>query len=100
MEDVTLIFGDENTYNLIEGETPDIHLSITIKKDYSQTVSKIRNRTLMNDVERALQELQDTKEFKKLIASYGSLTMTDLIMEDPKKWKEKANKQVEDMIKR
>lgn len=99
MEDVTLIFGNENSYNLIEGETPNICISITIKKDYSKTVSKIRKMAILNDVEKALNELKDTKEFKKLVDSYGSLTMTDIIREDPETWREKADQQIDDLIK-
>lgn len=99
MEDVTLIFGDENTYNLIEGETPEICLSITVKKDYSGTVSKIRNRTLINDVEKALLELQQTEEFKKLIDSYGLHTMTDIIKEDPNNWRKEADRQVNGLMR-
>mgnify|MGYP000971263715 CR=1 FL=1 len=99
MEDVTLILGDENTYNLIEGETPEIHISITVKKDYSGTVSKIRNRTLINDVEKALLELQQTEEFKKLIDSYGIYTMTDIINEDPNKWRKEADRQVNGLMR-
>lgn len=54
-------------------EDENVVVQITLKKDYSNVESKLRDLHILKDIEDALNSASETDEFKELVDSYGLL---------------------------
>ncbi len=54
-------------------EDEKISVTIVLKKDYSDVEEKLRNVNILQDIEKALETVSNTDEFKELVDSYGLL---------------------------
>jgi len=50
------------------------HPALPLKKDYSNIEEKFRDMYILQDIEKVLNGVPDTKEFKELVDSFGFLS--------------------------
>lgn len=65
---------DEIGRKICSIEDENVAVQIVLKKDYSNVEEKFRNIHILQDIEKALNSVSDTKEFKELVDSYGYLS--------------------------
>jgi len=51
-----------------------VAVQIVLKKDYSNIEEKFRDMYILQDIEKVLNGVPDTKEFKELVDSFGFLS--------------------------
>ena len=72
--DVIINFAtDINGNKVCKFEDDKIEVTIVLKKDYSDVEEKLRNVNILQDIEKALETVSSTDEFKELVDSYGLL---------------------------
>ncbi|AUB58759.1 MAG: hypothetical protein KO318_09635 [Methanobacterium sp.] len=72
--DVIINFAtDINGNKVCKFEDEKIAVTIVLKKDYSDVEEKLRNVNILQDIEKALETVSSTDEFKELVDSYGLL---------------------------
>jgi len=54
-------------------EDENVTVQIILKKDYSNVEEKFRDLHILQDIEKVLNGVSDSKEFKELVDSYGYL---------------------------
>ncbi|AUB56372.1 hypothetical protein [Methanobacterium subterraneum] len=64
---------DINGNKVCKFEDEKIAVTIVLKKDYSDVEEKLRNVNILQDIEKALETVSSTDEFKELVDSYGLL---------------------------
>lgn len=64
---------DINGHKVCKFEDEKIAVTIVLKKDYSDIEEKLRDSDILKDIERALESVSVTDEFKELVDSYGYL---------------------------
>jgi hypothetical protein len=64
---------DINGHKVCKFEDEKIAVTIVLKKDYSDIEEKLRDIDILKDIERALESVSVTDEFKELVDSYGYL---------------------------
>ncbi|HII84594.1 MAG TPA: hypothetical protein HA271_07125 [Methanobacterium subterraneum] len=64
---------DINGHKVCKFEDEKISVTIVFKKDYSDVEEKLRNVNILQDIEKALETVSSTDEFKELVDSYGLL---------------------------
>ena len=64
---------DEQGRKVCTFEDEKVMVQITLKKDYSDVESKLRDTHIIKDIEDALEAASVTEEFKELVDSYGLL---------------------------
>ncbi len=65
---------DEMGRKICSIEDENVAVQIVLKKDYSDVEEKFRNIHILQDIEKALDSVSDTKEFRELVDSYGYLS--------------------------
>lgn len=55
-------------------EDENVAVEIVLKKDYSDVEEKFRDIHILQDIEKALNSVSDTDEFKELVDSFGYLS--------------------------
>lgn len=66
---------DINGHKVCKFEDKKIEVTIVLKKDYSDVEEKLRNINILQDIEKALENVSNTDEFKELVDSYGYLNI-------------------------
>nr|WP_319372409.1 hypothetical protein [uncultured Methanobacterium sp.] len=66
---------DINGHKVCKFEDDKITVTIVLKKDYSDVEAKLRDVDILNDIEKALESVTVTDEFKELVDSYGYLSI-------------------------
>ncbi|KAF5038023.1 hypothetical protein DSECCO2_558570 [anaerobic digester metagenome] len=73
MDGVINFATDINGHKVCKFEDDKIEVTIVLKKDYSNVEEKLRNVNILQDIEKALESVSSTDEFKELVDSYGLL---------------------------
>lgn len=66
---------DINGHKVCKFEDEKIAVTIVLKKDYSDIEEKLRDIDILKDIEKALESVSVTDEFKELVDSYGYLNV-------------------------
>jgi hypothetical protein len=66
---------DINGHKVCKFEDDKIAVTIVLKKDYSDIEAKLRDADILKDIEKALESVTVTDEFKELVDSYGYLSI-------------------------
>jgi hypothetical protein len=66
---------DINGHKVCKFEDDKITVTIVLKKDYSDIEDKLRDVDILKDIEKALESVTVTDEFKELVDSYGYLSI-------------------------
>ncbi len=66
---------DINGHKVCKFEDDKIEVTIVLKKDYSDIEAKLRDVDILKDIEKALESVTVTDEFKELVDSYGYLNI-------------------------
>ena len=64
---------DINGHKVCKFEDDKIEVTFVLKKVYSNVEEKLRNVNILQDIEKALESVSSTDEFKELVDSYGLL---------------------------
>ncbi|HHY00925.1 MAG: hypothetical protein PHQ17_08510 [Methanobacterium sp.] len=75
MENKIKISNDSDGNKVCKFEDEKISVTIVLKKDYSDVATKLRDVDILKDIEKALESVKTTNEFKELVDSYGYLNM-------------------------
>lgn len=67
-------FEDEIGRKICSIEDENVAVQIVLKKDYSNIEEKFRDMYILQDIEKVLNGVPDTKEFKELVDSFGFLS--------------------------
>jgi len=73
MDGIVNFATDINGHKVCKFEDEKIEVTIVLKKDYSDVEDKLRNVNILQDIEKALENVSSTDEFKELVDSYGFL---------------------------
>jgi hypothetical protein len=75
MDGIVNFATDINGHKVCKFEDEKIEVTIVLKKDYSDVEGKLRNVNILQDIEKALENVSSTDEFKELVDSYGFLSV-------------------------
>ncbi|AXV39147.1 hypothetical protein [Methanobacterium sp. BAmetb5] len=66
---------DIKGHKVCKFEDDKVAVTIVLKKDYSDVEDKLRNSDILKDIEKALETVSATDEFRELVDSYGMLNI-------------------------
>lgn len=71
-------YTDDLGRNVCKIEDENVAVQIVLKRDYSNIEEKLRDMHILQDIESALGNASETKEFQDLVDSYGYLYVDNL----------------------